>query len=138
MLEVILSRREHAQEGWQPSLEKESLAMDKIDATLKVVGAKQKFGCLRVRPDRCESGAYALMHKTTSRSLQTCVQCGAAAASRIDSGYYVTSCAQHATRCDLAVGSRKFDQQGQMVMGAAALRAEYSDVAREFAIEVYR
>lgn len=96
MLNANLGWTEHVHPGWRPLLERLLFAISEIDPTLKVVDAKQKFGSLRVRLDRYDDRAYALIDKATSESLKTCEHCGETAELRNDGGYYVTLCDRHA------------------------------------------
>jgi hypothetical protein len=102
MLDANLRWREHVQEGWRPLLERLLVAISKIDPELKVVDAKQKFGSLRVRLNRYDERAYALIDDTTLESLNTCEECGDAAALRNSGGYFVTLCERHAGGAELA------------------------------------
>jgi hypothetical protein len=95
-LDANLGWIEHVYDGWRPLLERLLLAISRIDPTLRVVDAKQKFGSLRVRLDRYDERAYALIDEATSESLKTCEHCGGVAALRNDGGYFVTLCDRHA------------------------------------------
>lgn len=96
MLQANLGWIQYVHPGWHPLLAQLLFAIGEIDPTLKVVAAKQKFGSLRVRLDRYDDRAYALIDKATSESLKTCEHCGEAADLRNDGGYYVTLCDRHA------------------------------------------
>lgn len=105
VLEQNLRWKEHVHEGWHPLFEQLLFAISKIDPALRVINTKQKFGSLRVRLDRYDARAYALIDRAMSESLEACEHCGAEAALRNDGGYFVTLCAQHAGGTQLATAS---------------------------------
>ena len=87
---------EHLPTGWSGLFMSLCQHLEKLDPTLEVAQAKQKFGELRVYLKRGSPEAYDLIDAATRASRATCEKCGAPAKLRNLSGYYQTLCDAHA------------------------------------------
>jgi hypothetical protein len=95
MLERNLHHGDYIPAGWKPLFARLISELNKLDPTLEVVQAKQKFGELRVYLRSCCPRAADLIDAATRESKKTCETCGAEATLRAANEVYRTLCEDH-------------------------------------------
>ena len=84
--------------GWRPILHDAVERLHSIDATIRIVQAKEKFGSLRLHLDHGSTEAYDVIDAARTKSERSCELCGAdAQLRRTLDGYYSTRCPDHAS-----------------------------------------
>lgn len=87
----------HLPAGWRPLFVKLVADLEAMDAAVKVVQAKQKFGSMRVYIERGTGAMYDLLNAAERSSLKICEECGADAwVGKNWRGIWRTLCDDHA------------------------------------------